>query len=92
MTNNINRIDLYATNIKINLLTIILYLSKFYTLKNVLFVKRLAASKKLTLKYSIMSQKRSFVTVTKTLRPSQIMNKIYNTGLSTIKLLTKIKA
>lgn len=65
---NINKINQYMANIKVHLPIIVLYLGRFNALKSVLSMEKSAAGQQIIFNKSMMSQKRSLVTVTLTLR------------------------
>ena len=70
---------------------LVLHLAHFDAIKSVLSVEKSAAGQQITLNRSLMTQKRSLVTVTLSIRPDQVMNKIYIAGSPSMKLLTMIK-
>ena len=94
-TGIINGIDSCAAGIEMHFYPhLAFYLREEYinVLKSVLSMEKLAVGQQITLSRSVMTRKRSLVTITSTIRPGQIMNGTYNTGSPSIKLLIMIKA
>lgn len=88
---SINRMDLYMTDRKFHLLTILLYLGYFNISESILYIKKSSVNLQIIFNKNVMSCIRSLVTVTPTLRPGQIIKMIYNTRLATLKMLIIMK-
>lgn len=102
---NIDKIDLYVVDIKIYLIRpkmhlihlVHLYLifslsqRQFNVPKSVLYMRKLAVSLLIIVNKSVMTRKKSLVTVTPSIKFNQVMNGTYNAGLQDIKVLTMIK-
>ena len=76
LAGSIDKIDPCTTGIEVYLPTIILHLCNFNAPKSILCMENLAASQQIILIRSVMSQKRSLVTVTPMLRSGQDINEI----------------
>ncbi len=63
------------------------HLGQSHTLKSVLCVKKSAVSQQIILSKSVTNQKGSLVIVIPSIRPGQVMNKTYNVGSSSMKVL-----
>lgn len=89
---NINRVNLYMANIEVHFhLLLISHLGQSNTLKSVLYIEKLVISQQIIFSKSVITRKKNLMTITPSIRPSQVMNKYYNTGLPSIKVLKKIK-
>ena len=92
LISNIDSIDLYVANIEVYLhLLPISHLGQSNILKSVLYMEKSAIGQQIILSRSIITQKRNLVTVTPSIKPGQVMNKSYNTGLSNMKILKMMK-
>ena len=71
----------------------VFYLSQGYSniLKNVLYVKKLAVDQLITSNRSVITQKRSLVIITLSIRTDRITNGIYNARLPSMKVWTTMK-
>lgn len=90
---NIDKIDLCVASIEVHFHHLALYIGQKYfnILKSVLRIEKSAIGQVITLNKSVMSQKRSLVTVILSLKYDQIMSKTFNTGSQSMKVLTIIK-
>ena len=89
-TRSINKIDLYAASIELQISIIVLHFGHSNPPKSILYMEKFVAGQQIILNRIIMRRKRSLVTVTLILRPGQFLNEIYNSELSNMKLLTMI--
>ena len=89
-TSSINKIDLYAASIELQISTIILDFGHSNPPKSILYMEKLVAGQQIILNRSVRRRKRSLMTVTLILRLGQFLNEIYNPELSNMKLLTMI--
>ena len=85
-TGNTDGINLCVAAIKAQLLYLVFHLTHFIALRNVLCVEQSAAGKQITLNRSVMTWKRSLIIVILNIRPNQVMNKLYNARLLSIKV------
>lgn len=91
---NINKIGLYMANIKIYLYYLIFYIEQKYfnVPKSARCIKKLVVSQVIILNKNVMIQKRSLIIIILNIRYGQVINRIYNAGLLSIKVLIIIKA
>lgn len=90
-TGSITKTNLYAAEINIQLHIIVVYPHHFNVSKSVLYIEKLTTGQQITFNKKVISRKRSLVTVNPTLNPGQVMKKIDNTRLPTVKVLTMMK-
>ena len=85
--NNTNGINLCIAAIEVELLYLVFHFAYLIALKKVLYIEKLVASQQTILNRSVITQKRSSITITINIRLDQIMNKLYNAGLLHIKIV-----
>lgn len=91
-TGNIDKIDLYVAIIEAHPHPLLVfYLGQSNGLKSVLCLEKSASGQQIILSKSVMTQKRSLVTVTLSIRSGQAINKLYNTGSPIMKVLRIMK-
>lgn len=92
-TSKIDKIDLCVNGIEIHLHYLVSHISQefFDVLTNTLYVEKSVVSQVITFNKSVMTQKRDLVTVTLSIRHNQVMSKIYNARLWSMKVLMIIK-
>lgn len=93
-TGNINKIDLYMVGIEVYLHYSTSYINQkhFNILKSASCVEKLIVGQVITLNKSVMIRKKSLVTVTPSIKYSQIMNGTYNAKSPSIKMSIMMKA